>query len=272
MGKLLRLDEDHAVPAALGAFALGVEAVVQDHCGVTVYAGGDDVLALLPIDSALDCAAALRAHWLDTMTKHGVGTSTGLTVTASTAVIFAHFRLPLRSVLREAHHQLDDVAKAANGRDSVALALLQSGGKRTGWVSTWEDGSGAPVLPRLGELIEMLRKDIGRGDGGVYPRGFFHKLRDRYPILVHSDRDRLLDGITPALVEQLFVAEYLRTQRDSSATPEQAQAAIAALLELCWPMRPQGRPGQSRHDPIATGRDIPGAVSGHGTGREGARC
>lgn len=240
MGKLLRADTRKVVPAALGAFALGVEAVVRAHCGVTVYAGGDDVLALLPLESAIDCAMVLRGHWGTTMTSHGVAQSTAMPVTASAAVIFAHFKLPLRAVLREAHHQLDSVAKAANGRDSVALALLQGGGKRTAWVSTWCDPGCTAVLPRLSALIGVLGADLEQGDGGVYPRGFFHKLRDRYPILVHDDRDRLLAGITPALVEQLFIAEYLRTQRDHSASADEVQRAVAALLDLCWPLRRQG--------------------------------
>lgn len=62
----------------LGNYGLyAVRLVVEAHCGRLVYAGGDDVLAMLPAGTALDCAEALRAafrgdyqglrnlHWYD---------------------------------------------------------------------------------------------------------------------------------------------------------------------------------------------------------------
>ncbi len=40
-------------------------AAVAEHHGALVYSGGDDVLAFLPLDTALDCAGALRASFAD---------------------------------------------------------------------------------------------------------------------------------------------------------------------------------------------------------------
>lgn len=241
MGKLLRNDPDDRVPEALGQFALGVSKHVAAHCGKTIYAGGDDVLALLPLHRALDCAMALRAHWGETMAAHQVQQSTGLPATASTALLLAHYRLPLRGVLREAHYQLDDIAKDRNGRDSIAICLWQSGGKRTAWVSTWNDERGEPVVPRLGAFIDQLREDLHQGDRGRYPRGFFHKLRGRYPVLLEEpqrcagEQAQRLDA-APEEVSSLFVAEYLRTRRGgASCSTEEATLAVDALLDLCFP-------------------------------------
>ncbi len=42
---------------ALGQFADKVSATVSGYDGVTVYCGGDDVFAMLPVGQALPCAA-----------------------------------------------------------------------------------------------------------------------------------------------------------------------------------------------------------------------
>ena len=43
----------------LAGFADEARKIVNDHNGVLVYAGGDDVLAFLPVDKCLDCAREL---------------------------------------------------------------------------------------------------------------------------------------------------------------------------------------------------------------------
>lgn len=47
----------------LSAFANDARAIVGEHSGSLVYAGGDDVLAFVPVSRALDCAEALRRRF-----------------------------------------------------------------------------------------------------------------------------------------------------------------------------------------------------------------
>ena len=120
---LLLADGDHlgrlvgelgglSVGEALSTFIARVPEIVSEHDGVTIYAGGDDVLAMLPAPRALSCAAVLSRSYKSAF----VDVANVTKATLSAAVAFAHIRLPLDVAIAEAHRLLDDVAKDANGR------------------------------------------------------------------------------------------------------------------------------------------------------------
>lgn len=148
LGQLVGSLGGEAVGAALAAFTDAVPAMVAQHQGVTIYAGGDDVLAMLPVPEALACAAALAERYSTCFrapAAKGTGSpsprpsaTTPQAATLSAAVVFAHVRLPLGAVLREAHRLLDDVAKDQNGRNSLAVAVLKRGGLNSLWTTTWQ--------------------------------------------------------------------------------------------------------------------------------------
>lgn len=67
--------EDHVnVTRALAGFAAEARGLVEnsDHRGACVYAGGDDVLALLPVDTAVSCAHALQQAFENTVASLGL--------------------------------------------------------------------------------------------------------------------------------------------------------------------------------------------------------
>ena len=156
LGRLVSESGSAVVSDALASFTRKVPETVAQHDGVTVYAGGDDLLAMLPVRDALNCAAAVsnayRAAFAETDARNQA--------TLSAAVVFAHVRLPLRSVLDEAHWLVDDVAKDGNGRDSLAAAVLKPGGLHCLWVTTWT----RPVAGGVGAvtLIDDLVRQLGR--------------------------------------------------------------------------------------------------------------
>ncbi len=217
LGDLLRREEQSPVSAALLDFTRAVEPCVNDdpeHGGVTIYAGGDDVFALLPMNTAIVCALALRRKFGECFAEHGIA------ATASCAIVFAHHQAPLRQVIREAHHQLDDIAKEKNGRDSLALAVYTPGGVTAQWVGKW-DLSPTPV-ERMQELVGAMQQ-------AEYPRGFFHKMRDRYGL--GNASQAVPDAVD---MKKLLQAEYMQT-RDPAPPPDEAERAIERLLAVCQP-------------------------------------
>jgi len=222
LGTMLQEQDQTKVSQALLAFTRQVPRCVDDdpnHGGVTIYAGGDDVFALLPMDRAIACAQTLRQLYGRCFADKGMA------ATASCAIIYAHHQVPLRSVIREAHHQLDTVAKEGNGRDSLALAVFKPAGVTAQWVSAWQE-SPSPV-DRMQELIGVMA-----ADEKAYPRGFFHKLRDRYGLsdTPHAAAPGGLD------TQKLLVAEYLQT-RDPAPRREDAERAIERLETVCRPLK-----------------------------------
>ena len=154
LGKLVSGLGGAVVSNALASFTGSVPRIVEQHRGVTVYAGGDDVLAMLPVPDAQSCASdaadAYRAAFAGTAAKNRA--------TISVAVVFAHVRLPLRSVLDEAHRLLDAVAKDGNGRNSLAAAVLKPGGRHCQWVTSWTRPAGGETnaATLIGSLVREL--------------------------------------------------------------------------------------------------------------------
>lgn len=156
LGRLVAKLRGSHVSESLAKFTSGVQEIVQQHDGVTVYAGGDDVLAMLAVPRALACAAALSECYRSSFGRHP-----GATLSA--AVVFAHIRLPLAEVLSEAHRLLDDIAKDANRRDSLVAAVLKPGGLNCQWVTTWQRahqfGGSSCAVALIDDLAGRLRVD-----------------------------------------------------------------------------------------------------------------
>ncbi|MDQ7005470.1 MAG: type III-B CRISPR-associated protein Cas10/Cmr2 [Ghiorsea sp.] len=124
-----------ALSKALGAFTKAVPNVVKKHNGFLIYAGGDDVLAILPLEDALPCAAACRVAYQDVF-KGKLPDGTQATISA--AIEYVHMKLPLTMILKDIHHLLDDVAKDQTGRDALACRTWKPGGLQQTWSVPWE--------------------------------------------------------------------------------------------------------------------------------------
>ncbi|MHB1310151.1 MAG: type III-B CRISPR-associated protein Cas10/Cmr2, partial [Limisphaerales bacterium] len=156
---------------ALGNFALlCARPIVEAFDGRLIYAGGDDVVALLPADTALVCAEALRRAftgrevsardgrvlfarsapgflssdgWKD---DHGRGRPIpfivpGPAADASVGIAIAHFKSPLQDVVRAAQ-AAERRAKSPKGldRSAVAVTLMKRSGETIEWGCRWEGG------------------------------------------------------------------------------------------------------------------------------------
>ncbi len=154
-----------AISEALASFALKlVRYVVEErHTGRVIYAGGDDVLAFLPLDEALPAARELRALFsgevklvnptvppqaLDLRKQDWVVAfsdpectgylriggeillTMGPTATASIGIAVAHHLQPLDAVI-EAARQAERAAKDVYGRNAVCIHLLKRSGEES---------------------------------------------------------------------------------------------------------------------------------------------
>lgn len=117
--------------ALIGRFASQVAEVVQRYRGTLVYAGGDDVLALLPVATVLSCAIELNQKfhhiWRDSEFADS-GVSAGIAV--------AHFKQDLRHVLKLARSAERDTKR--NGRDALSLSVCRRSGQFTAAMMDWD--------------------------------------------------------------------------------------------------------------------------------------
>ncbi len=132
LGQLLKSieqPEQHTkLSRELGVFATTqVPKIIEiDHPGKLIYAGGDDVLALLPLADALPAAAALQAayhQYISAVVPETVRDQ----VTASIGIAIAHQQAALDQVLAAAR-TAEQSAKREYGRNAIAVIALKRSG------------------------------------------------------------------------------------------------------------------------------------------------
>lgn len=143
-----------AISEALGDFALyGVPSIINNNGGRLIYAGGDDVCAILPIDTVIQAAKEIADYYTrffsiissDNKNEkcdagstiqikpgklcHGMGK--GEKISISAGILMCHYKEPLSAMISRAHALLDTYAKDLSGRNSCAIELKKrSGGSR----------------------------------------------------------------------------------------------------------------------------------------------
>jgi len=228
------LDNQAPISKALGEFTTQVETTVDLHNGFLIYAGGDDVLAILPLENALNCAKALR----DDYTKCFDGT--GIPTTLSGAIEYVHIKTPLTKVLRDAHDLLDNIAKEKTGRDALAIRVWKPGGVAVKWAQPWkvalsENGKDGQVI--MQSLVEKFQ-DRNKEDP-QFSNKFFYKIRQRFDLL-NPPKSKEGEPQKPPLLNKdqavsLMAMEYINSSKNRHKTREEAEQDIAPLLKQCRP-------------------------------------
>lgn len=151
-----------AISSALNGFALTLaQDIVENRCkGKLLYAGGDDVMALVAVDDLLACLTLLRAAYGGLPVPDALATSLRLDLqnlrlggghavlngrllrlmgeyaTASAGAVIAHHTAPLGAVLRRLR-EAEKRAKNKGGRDAFAITLMKRGGGATELTLPW---------------------------------------------------------------------------------------------------------------------------------------
>lgn len=219
------------ISSALEAFTNDVPEVVQKHNGFLIYAGGDDVLAILPLEDAIPCAAAVRELYLGCFAKYPT-----ITTTISAAIEFAHVKTPLGQVLGDAHGLLDGVAKDGAGRDALAVRIWKPGAMVAQWAQPWEialDSQNRLVLAELAEKFSQQEASEGETTGHQFSNKFFFKIRERFELL--NPNGKAAEPVLSAeeAVDVLAV-DYLHSAKNRDHLDmAQAKEIIRPLLTQC---------------------------------------
>lgn len=184
-----------AVSRALNQFSLEVVGpLVEDvHGGVVVYAGGDDLLAMLPLHTLLPCLrdlrrlysglelpeeSAARAEGFEASRGHvwrrGVlWRVMGDKASCSIGVAIAHQKWPLRHALETAR-EMEQQAKRALKRNAVVVALLKRSGGHEWFGARW----GPEHQVDRPDPIEVLEGVASVIQSGMVSRRFVYALRE----------------------------------------------------------------------------------------------
>ena len=242
LGELLGELGGETVSTALRAFTDSVPKVVEQHHGVPVYAGGDDVLAMLPMPRALACAQALSDAYRSAFADAAANTDAKDGATLSAAAVFAQIRLPLNHVLGEAHRLLDDVAKDGNGRESLVAAVLKPGGPYCQWATTWTRPGPEGAVPATDQLHALRRKlDANTVEPGV-SSALVYRVRETLTRLCGWEQWR--PGDWGSLPDDVDVRSLLGAEIHHSLdvrTDGGAEARADTLTERVWSLLGRAR-------------------------------
>jgi CRISPR-associated protein Cmr2 len=113
------------VSSALAGVAAKQSGAFEDSLGRAVYAGGDDLLGLLPAAHGLTAASRCRALFSEETTRW-LGSAS-----ASSAVVFFHHSYPLQEALQRARDALRTAKDAPAGREGPAGDRGRAAWRRT---------------------------------------------------------------------------------------------------------------------------------------------
>lgn len=172
---------------------------VARHLGRLVYHGGDDVLAFVPLVTALPCLDAIRA--LICSPNH-----LGSKLTVSAGLSITHWKTPLSYALGEARRAEKD-AKAA-GKDRFAISLNPRSGEQLSLVLPWHYGDAAEertgaraTIPLLRALLQAERQGAQDEKAGLSSGKAAYVLRDELPAL---STDTLREAFQHRALQLLF--------------------------------------------------------------------
>lgn len=170
---------------ALSNFSLYlVRPVVEYFQGQLIYAGGDDVLAMVPVDQLFECMEALKATFqgsavlLDALVPglfHVYGSNGGFLelrnpgsgqptwplivpgprATASMGVAVGHVQTPLQNMIRAAK-AAEKHAKQHYQRDAFSMRLFKRSGEILQWGAKWNSSA----LGSIKNLMMLLSEEI----------------------------------------------------------------------------------------------------------------
>ncbi|GHU35373.1 type III-B CRISPR-associated protein Cas10/Cmr2 [Betaproteobacteria bacterium] len=150
MGALLsetHKSEQHIeITQALSSFAAQVPDIVREFSGHAIYAGGDDVLAFLPLHLAFQAANALQKAFADALQRSAKSLGAKNQPTLSVGLAIGHLMEPLGN-LRQLAKDAEAVAKG-DDRNALGIALRIRSGGLTKLRLRWDDNNAHAAFER----------------------------------------------------------------------------------------------------------------------------
>lgn len=195
MGRLLSQftspDEHRQFSAAVAGFAQTAAGIVREHRGVLIYAGGDDILAFVPLDKCLPCARKLHDEFSRQLGRYAAGADKP---TLSVGIAIGHFMEDLED-LREWGREAEQAAKHPD-RDGLAVHLYKRSGAPIRVRGPWAGG----LEERLMRYAEWIRTQA---------------IPSKLPYDLHKLTDVYRNGWSDRkILKEALVADVVRVIRD----------------------------------------------------------
>ena len=225
---------------ALANFAMHkARAIVESHGGDLIYAGGDDVLAILPSTRAIACAQALRAAF---RTDYDNGRLyPGSHSELSCGIAIGHQNAPLQMLVKEAQ-RAEQRAKHDYGRAALAISLYKRSGEIIEWGCKWT-GNALDLMARVTALTNAGKLS------GRFPYALAALLQ---PYALDGEQDAgKLAAMRPVVAAEV---RHVLSRQGTGLSPAERESLVGEIdryLAACWNpesgvLSPASRPGDAR--------------------------
>lgn len=168
-----------AISEALGDFSLyGVSEIITRHHGTLIYAGGDDVCAVLPVETAFSAAWQIQqyytslykwiqkgkrpvdahAAWTPGPGKLSINLGRGDSISISAGILICHHKESLTQMIARAQDLLKKKAKKEEGRNACAIELRKRSGGSRFFTRKWSEEETWKSFSAIGEAIKSANK------------------------------------------------------------------------------------------------------------------
>jgi CRISPR-associated protein Cmr2 len=186
------LENFHAeISKRLGDFSVQANKILSNPHGKTVYAGGDDFLGLVSMDSLFDIMRCLRLEFEEIVNaplKAEFGYAKPFTFSAGIAI--AHHKTPLNIVLRQAR-EAQATAKDDADRNAFAIAALKHSGEAHYIQYKW--GTTKNIIENWDALETILKQISKNPDTGKpnFSNTFIQNLDREFSKIFALDKEKL---------------------------------------------------------------------------------
>lgn len=226
MGQLLDQatnEQNHQdITKALSEFAGSVPDMMGQHKGQCIYAGGDDVLGLVPLSSAIDCAKELQDTFLKKLQPIAEELGAEHHPTLSVGLAICHIHTPLGTV-RALAKRAEKIAKGDHTRkprNALGITLAVRSGAISDMRLRWDDKE---ALEMFHDWIDAYKNNQLSSRVAYDCRDIF--IRTDFPPHVHQDTH---------LLNQIRAAEFRRMllkAQDAKGKPLKDNKELIEKLE-----------------------------------------
>ncbi|HMN91455.1 MAG TPA: type III-B CRISPR-associated protein Cas10/Cmr2, partial [Saprospiraceae bacterium] len=214
-----KLEDFHpAFSTQLGAFAGAAQKFLNaEQRGRTVYAGGDDFLGFVNLESLFEVLAHFQCKFrelVSTPMQPYLKDANGITFSAG--ICIAHYKEPLSLVLNRARAMEQKAKDYRKSKNAFGIAVIKGSGEDHDTVWGFENSNPA----KLEYLIESLRKEHF---SNTFIKNF---QREFAPVLKENEQ-------VPTTMQEMFQIELTRLAERSCDLPNKKEKA-ARLCKMLW--------------------------------------
>ncbi|MCD6515420.1 MAG: type III-B CRISPR-associated protein Cas10/Cmr2 [Candidatus Odinarchaeota archaeon] len=213
-----------------------VPTIVEDkYNGELIYSGGDDILALLPMDTAIKCAYEIQKEF----NKNYDNWDLLPAKTMSGGILIVHYLHPLQDALERARY-LEEKAKKS-GRNAFFIGFLKRSGAFKIAGASWDIlGEGS-----LSEIVKYLKSDKSPR---ISKRMIYDVLQTaealknlneieaylKYELSRHLlyDKDKKKKKVENLATEIVKLIKYIRDEKDQCQGEEDSEVCARKLKSL----------------------------------------